>query len=461
MKDYSQLANSIIENVGGKENVKEAFHCITRLRFTLKDKDLVKQDAFKGLKGVMGTNWSGDQLQVIIGNEVNEVYDAVCAAGGFAKLAEVPADDVKDEGPKTFAEKVSNFMKPLVDCIIPLMGVFIAGGLIKGLLSMFTVFGWMSAESGTYTTLYAIGDALFYFFPIFIGFNAGKVFKGNPFISALIGAGLVYPSIVSGATDGVARNFLGLPLNLISYTSTILPAFIAAWLAAKVEHFVDKYVPKVVRFMLVPTITLAVVFPITLLVVGPVSNLIANGIGGVISSLWRMAPAIGGAAIGGLWQVLVMTGLHTGMTPFIVELLMQNGYDILGICVTSSMVALAGAALALYTTSHNNDVKQISISAMISALLGVTEPAIYGVALPYKNAFLSVILGGAIGGCLGSILGVKVYGFGGMSLLQLPFTFGGDGTGNTVMWAIAVAVAFVSAFVIAKILCRDSFKEAE
>ncbi len=459
MKDYTELAKTILQNIGGKENVTQAFHCVTRLRFVLRDREKADTVALKGLKGVMGTQWAGEQLQVIIGSDVVDVYDVICKEGGFEKLAEVPADDLGKEEPKTIAEKITAFMKPLVDCIIPLMGVFIGSGLIKGILSMLSVFGLINAESGTYMALYAIGDALYYFFPIFVGFNAGKVFKTDPFITALIGAGLVYPTIVAGAGDGVARSFLGIPMNLVNYTFSILPVFAAAWFAGVVERFVSRYVPKVIRYMLVSTITLAVVYPITILVVGPLMTMLSNAVGSAITFVWNLAPAIGGAVIGGLWQFLVMTGLHAGTAPLIIGLLMQNGYDVLGVCVTSSMTALAGVALALCTSSKNSETRQASLSAMLSALMGVTEPAIYSVALPYANAFLSVILGGAIGGCLGAVLGAKVYGFGGNGLLQLPFTFAPEGGSNPILWFVAIAVAFVAAYLFAKVLCRDSFKK--
>ena len=210
--------------------------------------------------------------------------------------------------------------------------------------------------------------------------------------------------------------------------------------------------------MLIPAIVLFVTVPVTLIVVGPIVSALSNGIGSVVSGLWRMAPALGGLVMGGFWQVLVMTGLHTGMTPFIIEMLMQNGCDILGICVTSSMFALAGVAFACFTATRDSNRKQTSISAMISALLGVTEPAIYGIALPFDKAFLSAIAGGGIAGAIGAVLGVKIYGFGGNALLQLPFTFAeGQGLTNTLLWAVTVAVAFILSFVLARVLCRKTF----
>lgn len=461
-KDFNAMAAQILEKVGGKENITKLQHCVTRLRFEVRDKSKIDEAAIKAISGIMGTKWAGEQFQVIVGADVDEAYDAVCKLSGITATAAVaaePEDSKKpDKSNMTTAERIGNFMKPLVDSVIPLIGLFMAGGLIKGLLAALTVFGVLSAESGTYTILNAAGDSLFYFFPIFIGFTAGKVFNTNPYMTAAIGASLVYPTIL--AAVGMPMTFLGIPVNVISYTSTILPVFFASMLASKLEPFFKKFCPKALRIMLPMMVTLAIVVPLTFLIIGPVMTFIANAIGNGVTAVWNAVPALGGALIGGLWQILVMTGLHTGMTPLVLGLLMQNGYDILGGCVTSSMMALAGACLAVAVRTKNAERKETGISAMVSTFLGVTEPGIYGIALPNPKAMISMIIGGAVGGAVSAILGVKVFGFGGTGLLQLPFTFSPDGIMNTVLWAIAIAIAFVVAFVVCSVLLgKDADKK--
>lgn len=456
-KNYRDQAEQILQLVGRQENITTFLHCITRLRFEVKDKSIIKEEELKMIKGILGVRWMGEQLQVIIGADVADVYLAICEIGGVKPNDEIELDEEVIVTSKSISEKISNFFKPVVDCIIPLMGLFVATGLIKGILSALTVFELILPESGTYIMLYALSDSLLYFFPIFIGFNCGKVFKTNQFITAAIGATLLYPTITAAQTAGTPIDFMGIPVVLISYVSSILPVIIASYFAAKIEKIVTKIVPNVVKFMLVPTITLLLIVPMTFLGIGPVMTIISDAIGAFITFVWDIAPALGGFVIGGFWQVLVMTGLHGGTMPFVVGLLTQNGYDILGICVTSSMIALGGVALAMWVRTKQVTKKDIAFSAMISSLLGVTEPALYGVVLPHGKAFACAWLGGGFGGMLGAVLGVKVYGFGGNGLLQLPFTISPDGMGNTYLWIFAVVVAFTSSFILAYVLCKKDF----
>ena len=460
-KNYEQLSNNVIELVGKKENIKFFTHCVTRLRFTLKDKGIVNEEGLKTLEGTLGFQWIGEQLQIIVGSDVEKVYSKICEITGLEPETEISLDTEKEESPKTIKDRVTKLFRPIVDCLIPLMGLFIATGLIKGFLSACTAFGLVAAESGTYTILYALSDSLLYFFPIFIGFNCGKVFKTNQYITAAIGAAMVYPTIISLAQAGNPITYMGIPVTMISYTSSILPVIIASFFAAKIEKVVSKYSPQVIKFMLVPTVTLFIIVPLSFIVIGPIMTAISDSIGAVITGVWNVAPGLGGFLIGGIWQVLVMTGLHGGTVPFVVGLFAKNGFDILGVCVTSSMIALAGAALAMMIRSRQNEKKEVAVSAMISALLGVTEPALYGVALPYGKSLLFACLGGGLGGMTGALLNVKVFGFGGNGILQLPFTISPDGMMNTYLWIISVMIAFVSTFILVYVFCNKNFRAGE
>lgn len=460
-KDYTSLAEEILEIVGGKENITAFVHCITRLRFEVKDRSRIKNDALKNIKGTMGAQWAGDQLQIIIGSDVESVYNTICKISGIEPEDEIDIDvddEIKSET-VTIKDRITTLFKPIVDCIIPLMGLFVATGLIKGVLSALTVFELISTTSGTYLILYALSDTLLYFFPIFIGFNCGKVFKTNAFITAAIGATLIYPTIITTQTAGTPIDFMGIPVTLISYVSSILPVIIASYFASKLEKFMSKYSPAAIKFMLVPSVTLLIIVPLTFLLIGPIMSFISDGIGSIITTVWNTAPILGGLLIGSVWQILVMTGLHAGTAPFIIGLFAQYGYDLLGVCVTSSMIALAGTALAMVVRSRQTTQKEIASSALLSCFLGVTEPALYGVALPHGKALLCAMIGGGLGGMVGAVANVKCYGFGGNGLLQLPFTISLDGMMNTYLWCLAIAVAFLSSFLLAYVFCKKDFEK--
>ena len=416
---YENLAKEIIKNVGGKENVNSLTHCVTRLRFKLKDEKKANTNVLKNMDGVVTVVQSGGQYQVVIGNHVPDVYADVVAVGGFSEGA---GDDS--------SEKMNVFDK-FIDIISgvfqPTLGVLCATGMIKGFLSMFVAFGWLSAESGTYNILYSIGDSLFYFFPIFLGFTAAKKFKVNQFTAMAIGAALVYPTIVG--TAGQTIDFLGIPVVMPSsgYTSTVIPIILSIYFASYVEKLFKKIVPDVIKTFIVPLFTLLIVVPVTFLAIGPVASYASEILGNVTLTIYNFSPIFAGIFIGGLWQVFVMFGLHWGLVPIAMNNLSVLGYD--PVLATSVAVCFAqtGVVIAIALKAKNKKLKSLCIPSIISGFFGVTEPAIYGITLPRKKPFIvSCIIGAVTGGIVG-FCGSKGYTMGGLGIFALPAYIGPNG----------------------------------
>ncbi|HDX9579701.1 TPA: PTS glucose transporter subunit IIA [Bacillus pseudomycoides] len=455
---YEQLAKDIIENVGGKENVNSVVHCITRLRFKLKDEGKAKTEVLKNMDGVITVMKSGGQYQVVIGNHVPDVYKAVVEIGNFQTQAPVAADDNKSKGVfNTFIDVISSIFTPI-------LGVLAATGMIKGFNALFLALGWLSNTSGTYQILNAVGDSLFYFFPIFLGYTASKKFGGNVFIGMAIGAALVYPAL-SGLTttkplytlfagtmfeSPIHITFLGIPVILMSYASSVIPIILATYFGAKVENGFKKIIPDVVKTFLVPFLTLLVVVPITFLVIGPIATWAGQLLGNGTVWVYQLSPVVAGLLIGGLWQVMVIFGLHWGVVPIAINNITTMGSDPILALMFGASFAQIGAVLAVWLKTKQQKLKTLSIPAFISGIFGVTEPAIYGVTLPLKKPFIMSCIAGAIGGGILGAAGSKIYMIGGFGIFGIP-TYISPKEGLTfAFWGliISIVVAFVLGFIL-------------
>ncbi len=318
---YEQLANDIIKNIGGKENVNSVVHCVTRLRFKLKDEDKANTSVLKDMDGIVTVMKSGGQYQVVIGNHVSDVYKAVLSVGGFDTQSS--ADEESEEKQGLF----NKFIDIVSGIFAPILGVLAASGMIKGFNALFVALGLYANTTGTYHILQAVGDALFHFFPVFLGFTAMKKFGGNHFVGMAIGAALVYPSL-SGITEGeplytlfqgtifespIHITFLGIPVILMSYASSVIPIILAAYVGSKLEKWFIKVIPDVVKSFLVPFFTLLVIVPITFIVIGPIATWISSLLGQATVWAYDLSPLLAGLILGGLWQLFVMFGLHWGL----------------------------------------------------------------------------------------------------------------------------------------------------
>ncbi len=429
MAKYTQLAADIVKNVGGKSNVISLAHCITRLRFKLKDEKKANTDVLKAMDGVVTVVQSGGQYQVVIGNAVGEVYDEILASQGINAAGGAAA--AEDDAPK---KPLDMFIDTVSGIFTPVLGVLAASGMVKGLTALLAAFNIISTDGGTYQIMSVIGDAFFYFLPIFLGFSAARKFKMSEFAAMAIGASLVYPSlstimqgealytVLEGSTfeSPVHLEFLGIPVLLMTYASSVIPIILAVWVGAKVEKFYAGVVPQLIRGFGVPFCTLLTMIPLTLLVVGPVATWTGKALGAAATGLFGISPMLAGLFIGGAWQIAVMFGLHWGLIPIMIQNIVTYGADPVVITMFGTTFAQIGVVLAIILRTKDQKLKGIAIPAFLSGIFGVTEPAIYGVTLPRKKFFAISCIGGAIGGALVALLGVKLFIFGGLGVFQYP-----------------------------------------
>lgn len=469
---YEQLAKDIVENVGGKENIRNVVHCITRLRFQLKDEGKANTNVLKEMDGVVTVMKSGGQYQVVIGNHVPDVYKAVLAVAGLQVQA-----PVEEDGPKEIKGLLNGFIDIVSSIFMPVLGVLAATGMIKGFNSLFVALGWLDNTSGTYQILNAVGDSLFYFFPIFLGYTAMTKFGGNKFIGMAIGAALVYPSL-STLTAGeplytlfagtmfespVYITFLGIPVILMSYASSVIPIILAAYLGTKIEKGFKKIIPDVVKLFLVPFSTLLVIVPLTFIVIGPIATWAGQLLGQSTIWVYNLSPLVAGVIIGGLWQVFVMFGLHWGLVPVAINNLMSTGSDPVLALMFAASFAQIGTVLAVWIRTKNQKLKTLSIPAFISGIFGITEPAIYGITLPLKKPFILSCIAAAVGGAILGVSGSVGYILGGTGIFQIPSFISPDLGLTAGFWGslIAMVVAFVLGFILTFLFGMGKGKKKE
>ncbi|WLT00272.1 beta-glucoside-specific PTS transporter subunit IIABC [Lactobacillus helsingborgensis] len=465
---YEDLSREIIADIGGKDNVVSVVHCTTRLRFKLKDMKKANDDKLKATDGVISVVKSGGQYQVVIGNNVADVYDTLVKVGGFANGGSV-SDDVVDNSNMSLADKFIDLISGIFN---PLLGAMCAGGMIKGFNAMFLAFGWLSTNSGTYVILNAIGDSLFYFLPVILGISSAKKFGINTYLGATIGAALCYPSIVSMASSKTAlftvfkgtfleapvhMTFLGIPVISMNYTTSVIPIIIAVWFASKVQKVARKIIPDVVKTFLVPFIVLLVTVPITFLVIGPVATWLGNGVAEIVSAIYNFSPVIAGILMGAFWQVFVIFGVHWGFVAVMMTNIAAMGFDpIIGLSFAASF-AQTGVVLAMIFQTKDEKTRSIAIPAFVSGIFGVTEPAIYGLTLPRKKPFILSCIASAVGGGLIGLFGTKTYLMAGMGIFAIPCAMGKNGIDMGVYGLmIGMAVAIVLGFALQMIFGKKS-----
>ncbi|WP_156856348.1 beta-glucoside-specific PTS transporter subunit IIABC [Oceanobacillus sp. AG] len=458
---YEQLAKDIIENVGGKENVNSVVHCITRLRFKLKDEGKANTEVLENMDGVVTVRQSGGQYQVVIGNHVPDVYKAVVAEGGFESNS--PVDDPDDNGDK--GSLLDRFIDMISGIFQPILAVLVASGMIKGFNALFIAMGWLNEAGGTYQILNAIGDALFYFLPIFLGYTAMKKFGGTPFLGMLIAGALVYPALDPAAQAGeplytlfagtlfespVYIEFFGIPIILMTYAMSVIPIILSAFFAAKLENYFAKVIPDVVKTFVVPMLTVLIIVPLTFMVIGPIATWASQLLGAGTTWLYELTPVIAGAVVGAFWLVFVMFGLHWGLVPIGINNIVSQGWDpILALMFVHSF-ALAGALTAIWMRTKKQKLKTLSPPAIISAIFGVTEPGMYGIALPLKKPFIFTLIASGIGGALLGLFGTVGHNMGGLGIFQIPsFIHPEEGMNAAFFGAlIAAAIGTVLSFVL-------------
>lgn len=468
---YENLADVIISSIGGKQNVSSLTHCTTRLRFRLVNDALADIETVKDIDGVITVVKSSGQFQVVIGSHVAKVYDAI--------MSKIEMSDSKDD-------KVNGVFNQLIDIISgvfqPLLGPLCATGVIKGVTALLLMLKVVESTSGTIIVLNALGDALFFFMPILIGYTSANKFKLNPFIGMVIGAVLCYPSIQGGAlsalnggqplmtlfegtmfTSKIHATFLGVPLIGITYTSSVLPVIFITWAASKLQRKFEKFITPTLQSILVPFLVLLIALPVGLLVIGPIITYAATIASQCFAHLYSFSPILCGLFIGFFWQLLVMFGIHWGMVPIVLMNIGTMGYDQVLCGTFGATFAQTAVVAALYIKSRNKEFKALCIPAMISGIFGITEPAIYGITLPRKKTFFYSMVGGAVSGTIIGFFNVKRYAMGGGGLVGIvnflnPAT--GDANGFIII-LIASFIAMVTSFLLTIFFWKDDTGETK
>ncbi|PMD68802.1 PTS beta-glucoside transporter subunit IIABC [Companilactobacillus nuruki] len=432
---YELLATKIVDNIGGAENINSVIHCITRLRFYLKNESKANDELIENLDGVITVTKAGGQYQVVIGQAVNDVYDAVIEQIGTQHANNDTS--VIDTSAKTgiwasIQKSTSNFISVLTASMIPIIGILAGSGILKGILAALVGFKILSVTSGTYILLNAIGDATFYFLPVVLGFTAAKRLGSDPIVLAIVGGILIYPQIVTlaGKTSTASTNFLGIPTTLVSYVSSVFPIIVAAWLGKYVERFLKKIIPTYVRSVFVPILEALILSLVIIIGVGPIITVLSKGLSNGLVSIYSFSPTLCGLVIGGVYQTMVIFGLHWALIPIVINDIATNGHSYINSILSITMVAQGGAVLAVFLRTKNKHLKEISLAAAISAFCGVTEPALYGINLKYKRVFVVASIASAIGGGLTGFLKVNNYALSG-ALIGFPaFITPGVGIGS-------------------------------
>ncbi|MEX2990765.1 PTS transporter subunit EIIC [Serratia fonticola] len=486
--NYADSAKEIVRLIGGDNNVINVTHCATRLRFILKDTSQADKDTLKRVKGVITVIESSGQLQVVIGNHVGDAYREVLKLVNMNENVAVSAPNVGI---------VSRLMDIISSIFAPFLYPLAACGVLQGLISLFAALGWMDPASGTYRILNFVSWTGFTFLPVMVAFTSAKKFNVNPFTAVIAACALVSPDYMNMLTANkillvnsadpamqalmqeavnnpqIARvlaevagipinadplTFLGMPVQYLSYTASVIPIILMVWIMSYVQRFFERILPLVIRNLFTPMFCIAIMVPLTLLAFGPIGNMIGGAIGGVYNTLYHLSPSIAGAVVGALWMPLVTLGVHWGITPVTVGNYATLGYDTFTGLQASPVFAMAGAVLGVYLKSKDPEMKRVSLSAGMTALFGITEPAIYGVALRLKRPMICGCVAGAVGGSIAGAFNAVSWSYCLPGIAVLPVFFKEGHMPQFLGFLLSICVAFVLGAVLTYIV---GFKEEQ
>ncbi len=440
--NHGELAREILGRIGGKENIVSYTHCMTRLRFNLKDEKKADTEALRSTPGVMGVVQSGGQYQVIIGAEVKNVYTALSSMADPGGGAPGGGEEKKDE-----RNAFVRLLDTIAGIFTPVIPAITGAGILKALLALLSVAGLLSKESDTYTILTAFADAAFYFLPFLLAYSAARKFNCSIVLSMTVAGILLHPTLSGLLNGGEAVHLFGVPVTPASYSSSVIPIILTVWFLSWVEPIADKISWKPIKFFTQPLITLVVTGFAAVTIIGPIGTLIGDGIAWGIERIDRFVPWLVPMIIGAFSPFLVMTGTHYGLIPIGINNIATAGVDTLvGPGMLGSNIAQGGASLAVAVRTKDEELKQVAASAGITAVCGVTEPAMYGVNLKLKRPLIPVMIAGAAAGLYMGLMGVGRYTTGSPGLLALPGYIGTEGFANITNAVIASVIAFVIGF---------------
>ena len=457
--DYHKTAMELLKELGGNDNITNVTHCATRLRFILKDESIVNKDKVAKIPGVITTVQAGGQFQVVIGNHVKDAYEHMI------KMVTIDEEAAKGTGNKKVGI-VSRIIDVISAIFAPFLYTLAACGILQGILGVLVALNAIDTAGGTYQILNFISWTAFTFLPVLIAVTASKKFGVNTFIALVIACALVCPDYIAMVNAAQPVYFLGMKVQLLSYTSSVIPIILSIWIASYVQKFFDKYLPIVIRNLFTPMFTIAIMVPLTLLAFGPIGNTIGGAIGGIYNTLYNLSPIVAGLVVGGLWEVLVIFGVHWGITPVTVGNYANLGYDTFTGLQASAVFSQAGATFGVFLKTKNKDMKGVSASAAITGLFGITEPAIYGVNLRLKKPMICGCIAGAVGGAIGGAFHAVSWSYNMPGIATLPAYFKAGHLTPFIGLVISIVVAFVLGAVLTYIVgfedeAEDETKEIE
>lgn len=445
-----EAITSIIRLVGGQDNINNVWHCMTRLRFDLVDDNKVDQSEIKKLPGVLGAQIQSDQFQIIIGPKVNGWYEQLLTALGQKAPATPRGKQERKSLVSLFMDTVSGVFGPIVPAIA-------GAGMIKGLLAGLVALQVVPAKSDTVIIIDLIASGVFYFLPFFLAVSAAKIFKTNEYLAAAVAACLMYPSLIEAAKalaahqDGAASAFWlldAVPVPVFNYASSVIPVIFSILALSYIHRWVDRFMPDILKTVFTPTLTLFLAALAALVIIGPIGIWLGKALAWFIEGLFSVSASFAGLIVGAIRPVAILTGMHHAMTPIALQNFSDRGYDMLMPMMFMANMAIAGATFAIWRISRDRQEKTVTLSAAISALLGITEPALFGVLTRYKKAFIAATVASSLASAFIAFFGVRLYGYILSSIFSLPAYIG-----PYFVFAISgVAMALILSFVLTTML---------
>lgn len=458
---YNKLAQLIIEHLGGANNIISVTHCLTRLRFALKDERKADTSALKNTDGVVTVRQSGGQYMLVIGSHVSEVYDAVIEVGHLEDCSNSP-DETHEQSPSKLHALFNYFISVITTVFTPFLGIFCACGLVKGMMSLLLAVDVLTETSGTYIFLYSLGDSIFYFLPAILGVTSAKKFKLPEIEGLVIGLALVYPYLTDEAFTG--GSLLGIPVIMPpsgNYTQSVIPIILAVAFAAWFENkIVKKIVPDAIRQFGIPLVTLFVTFCLTIYIIGPLSSGLTYVLAVLFNTINNISPTLVGGLVGYFWQILVMFGLHWSLAAVALANLTTSGQDTILVAMTGASFALAGSCMGIMMKTKDQRLKSLAPAAIISGLVGITEPAMYGLTLPKKAPFFRACIISSVAGAILCSLGVKAYRLSGIGILSYPEFVNSDANdvSGTIITIFVTLLCLIVGWVVELICYQDEKK---
>lgn len=449
-RDWEQMAADILSAVGGKENISGMTHCATRLRLNLKDRSVCDDAAVKEVDGVVNTVDKAGQYQILIGTEVPKLYERFEAVAGGRRSVPVQSGADASEG------VVSRIFSAVSGIFAPLLPAMAGSGILRGLLILAVQLGWVAEGSGTYVIWYTLAMSVFYFLPVLLAFSAGKRFGASPYISALIGACLLYPDFIAlmGETgNGAMTDFFGIPVVLMGYNSTVVPAILAVWTYSFLYKLLDEHIPETLKLVVLPAVSLVVMVPLTMIVIGPLGVYAGEGVAFAVNWLIDRSSVLAGVLVGGGWSVLVSMGIHWAVNPIMINNIAQNGFDYICPFTFACNFAVIGVALGVFLKARNQKLKSFAMSGVVTICLSaIIEPTLFGMLVKNKKLFAAQIIAGAAGGAFLGLTHVVTTAFVFGSVTTFPAFVSADAM-NFAFAMAGLAISLVLGAVLGYLFC--------